>query len=391
MNELWELQRRDPILNVLREQRLRWHYPMRTIENGVEMVNSVVAITQPTTTNGPSGHIAAFDLDGTLSWSDRGKIFVDEPDQWLWFSPGTPAYLNQLHREGWEVVWFVNQNINNNADYLNTVLGRLQNMLDDLDFVPAIYVAITNDEYRKPETGMWDLFLDDRRRWYPETGLVAVKPTSFYVGDAYGPNHENVWYQRSNSDRQFAENLGITMYTPDEILPELPPLVLPENGPALYLAMGQVTSSLPRIGMALAQQGWVLVAANGEEVGYQTVNADGVRQNRDNQEELETIGHIYDAEPRMFTPTATPDLDEVRRLLGEGRKVLVMGNFASEVDRLVWIQLAEELEIPMGIIWSTRQEMWPRRGIISRLSQMYIDNFSDPRQDPHDVVVYRWE
>ena len=63
-------------------------------------------------------------------------------------------------------------------------------------------VAFGKDEYRKPETGMWDFYTKNRNVNYDE---------SFYVGDAAGRKKDF-----SDSDLKFAENIGITFYTPEE-------------------------------------------------------------------------------------------------------------------------------------------------------------------------------
>lgn len=69
---------------------------------------------------------------------------------------------------------------------------------------------LTNYEgFRKPKTGMWDLMVAEFN-----DGIQPDKDKCFFVGDASGgPNGPAAL---GDSDRKFAENIGIAFRTPEE-------------------------------------------------------------------------------------------------------------------------------------------------------------------------------
>ncbi|NQZ76144.1 MAG: HAD-IIIA family hydrolase, partial [Ekhidna sp.] len=71
--------------------------------------------------------------------------------------------------------------------------------------VPMFVLAATKENaYRKPETGMWDYFSCKLNQF-----KTIDKSESVYVGDAAGRDEDY-----SDSDRKFADNVGIAFQTP---------------------------------------------------------------------------------------------------------------------------------------------------------------------------------
>lgn len=67
-------------------------------------------------------------------------------------------------------------------------------------------MATTKDDYRKPNTAMWEFFCQNCN------GNVKIdKEKSFFVGDAAGRKKDH-----SASDKEFAANCGLKFYTEDE-------------------------------------------------------------------------------------------------------------------------------------------------------------------------------
>ena len=87
-------------------------------------------------------------------------------------------------------------------------------VLTQLDLPVSIYAATEKDIYRKPRTGMWDELLEDNDLT-AETSVDHEE--SFFVGDAGGrPADAGFKKDFSSSDRDFADNVGINFFTPEE-------------------------------------------------------------------------------------------------------------------------------------------------------------------------------
>lgn len=180
-----------------------------------------------------SNNVAAFDFDHTLAQSDSGLVFMRTPNDWV---PTVELadfsrIFGKLVADNWTIVVFTNQ-LENNPAFTQQALARIHNFFNDyhirdLNINPHIYVSIANDQYRKPNRGMWDLFLNDIR-------LIPTE-ASFYCGDAFGPASDNPLYQWADYDLRFAEACNIAYYTPDEILETFYSPTVPE--PIILLIM----------------------------------------------------------------------------------------------------------------------------------------------------------
>jgi bifunctional polynucleotide phosphatase/kinase len=71
----------------------------------------------------------------------------------------------------------------------------------------TIYVACSNDRYRKPRRGMWDRMCED----FGLREQAGKDIEAFLVGDAAGRATDH-----SDSDLHFCENLSISFFTPEE-------------------------------------------------------------------------------------------------------------------------------------------------------------------------------
>ncbi len=167
--------------------------------------------------------VAAFDLENTLIWSDAGLPYTRTTYDWV---PTTnydklTKELGSLIRDGWTIALFSNR-LEDNPRHTARTLERISNFVDIIkieqpQFNPFIYLAIRDDRNRKPQIGMWNLF-------YSHTGIIP-SPASFYCGDAIGPTDPNPLYQWSSHDTDFAEAIGLAVYTPDEILGVFEPTI----------------------------------------------------------------------------------------------------------------------------------------------------------------------
>jgi bifunctional polynucleotide phosphatase/kinase len=109
---------------------------------------------------------------------------------------------------------------------------KVSAVFGQLDLPLSIYAATEKDIYRKPRTGMWKELLGDYGLHLPGDlnlkqsifvgdagGRIAGdgKPKDFSCSDRYGWNIVLLMYEQLTPGRNFAENIGINFYTPEEI------------------------------------------------------------------------------------------------------------------------------------------------------------------------------
>ncbi|KAI9888560.1 MAG: hypothetical protein M1814_006801 [Vezdaea aestivalis] len=174
--------------------------------------------------------IAAFDFDGTLVSTKSGKTHSSQSDDWAWWRPEVPAVLEQLHEDGFHVIVFSNQAgitldegskkskgtrpTGTGEKRLKGFKQKVSTVLGQLDIPVMLLAATERDRFRKPCTGMWDEMLIDYHLNLP--GSVDLQ-ASFFVGDAGGRvANGKIKKDFSCSDRNFAANIGIHFYTPEE-------------------------------------------------------------------------------------------------------------------------------------------------------------------------------
>lgn len=156
-------------------------------------------------------NIAGFDLDGTIVKPHRTKFPRTIDDNML--LPNRIEILKQLIARGDTLVIFTNQKSRDDKKRLfnyQRVNHALTLLLEH--GIPLICLMATgDDEYRKPNIGMWKIL----------NKMLPVK-TFFYCGDAAGRPGDF-----SDSDMKFAENIRIEsgdiggkFYTPEEIFPK---------------------------------------------------------------------------------------------------------------------------------------------------------------------------
>jgi bifunctional polynucleotide phosphatase/kinase len=157
---------------------------------------------------GENPRVAAFDLDSTLITLGKSagrKKSASSSSDWAWLYPSIPDTLKELHKAGFIVVIFSNQSaLAKEGSALTIMQTKLNEIVAALSFKPYIYVASGYDHFRKPGTGMLELFLGD----------AESTADSFFVGDAAGRITTKP-KDFSASDVDFAYNCGLTFYTPE--------------------------------------------------------------------------------------------------------------------------------------------------------------------------------
>lgn len=151
-----------------------------------------------------TGNIAAFDLDWTLVRPVRGQFPRDAND--IALLPNRLSVLKEATVKGYTIVIFTNQK-STTEKKLQLNFARVNNCVNLLDGIKIIVLMSTGEDiYRKPNTGMWQILQK----------MLPPITSSFYVGDASGRPGDF-----SDSDKMFAQNIGIPFYTPEQIFPSV--------------------------------------------------------------------------------------------------------------------------------------------------------------------------
>ena len=227
------------------------------------------------TTPHESIKVAAFDMDGTIITTKSGKKFAKDSHDWKWLFPNIPEKMHQLYKEGFMIVIFTNQKgVGNNKIPLSNFTTKFKNISDELSIPINFFLASKDDYYRKPCTGMWDILSN-------LCSNISLDK-SFYCGDAAGRPigwKFGALKDFSDSDRLYANNIGIKFYFPEEYfqksaykLKELKvhplscvekfnnrKLILPSNHPILLIMVGPPSSGKSTVSKELEEKGWVRV------------------------------------------------------------------------------------------------------------------------------------
>ncbi|CAD6577841.1 MAG: hypothetical protein CYPHOPRED_000387 [Cyphobasidiales sp. Tagirdzhanova-0007] len=168
-----------------------------------------------------SPKLACFDVDGTLVEPRTNNWFPRNAEDWQFWCPKNKvqARLREYHEAGYSIIFISNQNYHPNTkthQFFKTKMSHIGNALRDIPF--RILAATAKDfNYRKPDIGMWRL-LD---KLFLEQGVLLDKASCFFVGDAAGrpdkhPGKKTRKGDHAASDKEWAANVGISFYTPEE-------------------------------------------------------------------------------------------------------------------------------------------------------------------------------
>lgn len=149
-------------------------------------------------------NIAGFDLDWTLVRPIHGLFPKSPEDKAL--LPNRLHILSQAREKGYTIVIFTNQKATT-ENKLQLNFARVKNCIDLLADIPFILLMSTGDDiYRKPNFGMWQVLKQ----------LIPSIKSGFYTGDAAGRPQDF-----SDSDKMFAQNIGLPFYLPEQIFPSI--------------------------------------------------------------------------------------------------------------------------------------------------------------------------
>lgn len=160
--------------------------------------------------------IAGFDFDNCLCRTSMNQ----STSSWSLKYSNVYSKLHDLHQRGYKIVIFTNESLERfkNADPIRKTVtkkcARLEAFCDGFPDPTPIHVLVAvrgtskqSHPCRKPNRGMWDYLI----REHVGNVIDVDTAASFYVGDAAGRATDF-----SDSDKQFAENVGVTFYTDND-------------------------------------------------------------------------------------------------------------------------------------------------------------------------------
>lgn len=318
------------------------------IENGVPIARKFLildldwTLIRPTTTlNRP-----------TLS----GGPFSTQPDDWI-IIPGRIERLNDFIREGYSIAIISNQKVRGKGKMLENTTNRMQNVYNFFKlYFPDIVLLYAIDEttkadpnnplstFRKPGIG-WSYYL-------------KFLPGSLFCGDAVqDPTSLTRSWGYSDSDRQFATNIGLPFYTPEEVFPQIQ---LPNE---LF--------TIPKVVL-------ILVGPPGSgKTEYSKSHPDFI--------------HI---ESDLYKSNITKIEKVFRQALSLQQRVIIDATNPTRERRLQLIKIASEYNAPVGIVLFLNSGKWnvrpSGREPISKMAyNMYWSRFEEPTSTlEYDVPVY---
>ena len=139
--------------------------------------------------------MAAFDYDWTLVSPKDGKTFPSNIDDWIWLYPNIPEKIKSYYEDEFMIVIFTNQSKLWKHEQIKLVAKSLN--------IPIFIVVATEKCDYKPNPILFNILIENNK---------INKDRSFFIGDALGRKSDF-----SDSDKVFAENIGIPYYCPEQI------------------------------------------------------------------------------------------------------------------------------------------------------------------------------
>ncbi|KAL9648655.1 hypothetical protein ABK040_016285 [Willaertia magna] len=175
--------------------------------------------------NNKSIGIASYDLDSTLIVTKSGKKFATSSSDWKVFNSNVGTKLKKEHTENKRLlIIFSNQNgVAKGKLTKEEVKERVEGFIKEAigTDIPILFFGATHeDHYRKPNKGMYELFINEILPQYHKDAITIDKSKSFYIGDAAGrperkDGKKKIKKDHSCGDRKFALNVGIAFHTPE--------------------------------------------------------------------------------------------------------------------------------------------------------------------------------
>lgn len=139
------------------------------------------------------------DFDWTLVKPKNNRPFPKDINDWEWLYPSIPNKIREYDVKNTVLIIFTNQS----KDWKHEQIKLVANELN----VPIFIMIATNKKAYKPNINFYNTFFQLNNR---EPKLISLKK-SLFIGDAVGRTDDF-----SDSDKKFAENIGVKCITPEE-------------------------------------------------------------------------------------------------------------------------------------------------------------------------------
>lgn len=102
--------------------------------------------------------VFGFDLDWTIIRPKTGFVFPksNDVDDWVFRFIKAPEKIREQYKNGYRIIIHTNQK---NLKHPDIWKQKITNILDIIRIPCEVYVALMDDYYRKPRTGIWDKFI----------------------------------------------------------------------------------------------------------------------------------------------------------------------------------------------------------------------------------------
>lgn len=264
-----------------------------------------------------SSKVAAFDFDGCLV----GKMWHDTACPMM-FSE-IPAIFAALHQAGFKICILSNQGEIGRASQdrdqvISKIKSRFDSFLKQVGIPCLVIASTTSDEYRKPQTGMFELVIENS----PVT-------EGFYVGDAAGRPGDF-----SDSDLRFAQNLNLPFFNETEFFRDKAyrKFISSEIHETAHVPKGAVSFS------PSDRQEMLLM------VGYPGSGKSTFTSSLDTQFYTTVHGDDYKSDKKRIAKA-------VKSVLETGKSVVVDVTNRNIESRAYYSVIAQELNIPVRVVW----------------------------------------
>ncbi|VTZ69381.1 bifunctional polynucleotide phosphatase/kinase, putative [Plasmodium chabaudi chabaudi] len=182
--------------------------------------------------------IFSFDLDNTLILSRSFFKPAQNENDYIFYSDLIIDFLKKKASENYKIIIFSNQKgVSTGKITLSNIINRVDSVIDKIGIPLECYLALKNDKYRKPRTGMYDFAIKNNSSNIEEVIYVGdnanrVYDTNFKITFI---NHLKTVYSKNNvdinikdiekklkkdytdTDLKFALNIHAKFYTPEEL------------------------------------------------------------------------------------------------------------------------------------------------------------------------------
>ena len=258
-----------------------------------------------------SKRLAIFDFDWTMVKPKAGRRFPKDRSDWEWWNPRVPEVLRDYTRRRFRLVIVTDQSKPWKIDMIRDVMNELQ--------LNITVIIGYEKEFKKPNPSQF-------RQVFPTPEAFNV-PKSFFVGDAAGRLGD--W---ADTDRRFAEAIGVSFYTPEEMfqVPVPVPVAPPDDGAGLDPSW---------------KKGHVVVMVGFPGAGKSTwirANADA-----DAKTVIRIEGDVYKTAERMVSAARKQHTEHPTHTL------VFDATNGTRARRAAYIAFAKEIGFPVVCVWVT--------------------------------------